>query len=82
MGGGSLAEFSLALSGIAGRTIVDRTGLTGTFDLALTWDADLAAGQGVSLFAAVQEQLGLRLDAQRGPVDVLVVDRAEPPAED
>ena len=53
----------------------------GTFDLALTWDADLRRGQGVSLFTAVEEQLGLKLEARRGLVDVLVIDRAEPPAE-
>jgi uncharacterized protein (TIGR03435 family) len=81
VGGGGLAEFSLALSGIVGRTVVDRTGMDGAYDLALTWDADLAAGQGVSLFTAVREQLGLKLEARRGPVEVLVVDRVEPPAE-
>jgi len=64
-----------------GGLTVDRTGLTGTFDLALTWDPDLSAGQGVSMFA-VQEQLGLKLDARRGPVAVLVIDNAELPAED
>lgn len=81
MGGGGLEDFGLALSGMVERTVVDRIGLAGTFDLALTWDADLTAGEGVSLFAAVQEQLGLKLEARRGPVEVLVIDRAEPPAE-
>lgn len=80
--GGPMEEFSRALSGMLGQTVVDRTGITGTVDLTLTWDADLTAGGGVSLFAAAPEQLGLRLEASRGPVSVLVIDRAELPAED
>lgn len=81
MAGGGLEEFSLGLAGMVGRPIVDETGLSGLFDLTLLWEADLAGGQGVSLFAAIQEQLGLRLEPQRGPIDVLVIDRAEPPTE-
>jgi len=80
------------LSPIAGRSIIDRTGLTGGFDLELTWTPDLPSGNaadgpppandGPSLFTAMQEQLGLKLDAQRGPVDVLVIDSAVRPVED
>ncbi|HZM96697.1 MAG TPA: TIGR03435 family protein [Vicinamibacterales bacterium] len=40
------------------------------------------SGDSVSLYTAVQEQLGLRLDAQRGPVDVLVIESAQRPVED
>jgi uncharacterized protein (TIGR03435 family) len=81
IGGTPVADLARALSAQLRQTVIDRTGLSGTFDATLTWDPDLTAGQGVSVFAAVQEQLELRLDATRGPVSVLVVDRAELPAD-
>jgi uncharacterized protein (TIGR03435 family) len=60
------------------RTVVDNTGLSGIFDLELQWnDTD-----GPLLVTAVQEQLGLKLEPQRGPVQVLVFDSAERPTED
>ena len=78
------------LSGIMGRTVVDRTGLTGRYDFTLEWNPeDLSYGNGFdpatssanapgpSIFTSLQEQLGLRLDSQRGPVDVLFIDHAE-----
>jgi uncharacterized protein (TIGR03435 family) len=58
---------------------VDKTGLTGVFDAELVW-SDSEAGP--SLFTAIQEQLGLKLEAQRGPVDVLVIDHVERPTPD
>ena len=70
----------------ADRVVVDRTGLAGKFDWDLQWTVDpleaAAAGAGVSLFTAVREQLGLRLEGQRAVVDVLVVERVEKPAPD
>jgi len=76
-----------------GRHVVDRTALEGSYDLELEWSSDLglqqappgAAGateltpEGLSLFTALQEQLGLRLQPDRGPVNVVVIDSAEPP---
>jgi len=70
------------LSKIAGRTVVDKTGIEGTYDVALNWnpdellqpDRDSAASESASLFTAIQEQLGLRLEVQRGLVDILVID--------
>ena len=73
------------------RVVTDKTGLTGNFDFDLTFTPDqLPQGpgpagapapavdqNGPSIFTALQEQLGLKLDAQRGPVDVLVVERVE-----
>lgn len=70
----------------AGRPVTDATGLQGVFDFTLEWDpqadlrvgtADAAVGQGASIFTALQEQLGLRLESGKGPVEVLVVDRME-----
>ena len=77
------------LSLLAGRPVVNRTGLTGSFDVDLAYTPDAAFGppapfaraDGPSLFTGLQEQLGLRLDAARGPVDVLVIDRVEQPTE-
>ena len=79
------------LSSFVGRTVVDRTGLTGEWDLDLTWTPDepsrAAAAtavdpNGPSLFTALQEQLGLKLESTKGPVEVLVVDRVDRPSED
>ena len=75
----SLANF------VVGQVIVDRTFLTGTYDIELRWgDAPgTAAGTSTdaSIFTALQEQLGLKLESTRGEADVLVVDRAEMPRE-
>jgi uncharacterized protein (TIGR03435 family) len=72
--------------------VVDRTGLTGAFDFELTFapqpgvgSADPAAGaveRAPSVFVALQDQLGLKLEARKAPVDVLVVDRIERPTPD
>ena len=74
---------SLLLSSAAERVVVNRTGLTGRFDVELEWSPE----QGVatdkpSIFTAVQEQLSLKLEPGRGPVDVLVIDRVARPTED
>jgi uncharacterized protein (TIGR03435 family) len=66
-----------------GRPVVDRTGLSGRFDFTLTWAPEGSADTDApSIFTAVQEQLGLKLEPARGPVDVLVVDSAQRPIPD
>ena len=75
----AMADIGRTLSLVAERQVVDKTGLTAKYDLDLTWKDD---AEGPSLFTAIQEQLGLKLDAQRGPVDVLVIDSAQRPTED
>ena len=78
-----LEAFTRNMAGAAGRIIVDKTGLTGTFDMVLRFnpDANDTSSDLPSLFAAVQEQLGLKLDAQTAPAEVLVIDRVERPTE-
>lgn len=70
------------LDGVTGRLIVDRTGLTGRLDYDLTWTPQVLDPSAASFLTAVHEQLGLRLEATNGPVDVLVIDAAEKPAPD
>jgi uncharacterized protein (TIGR03435 family) len=68
-----------------GRPVVDKTGLTGNYDFELQWsagDPPPADSAAPSIFTAVQEQLGLKLESTKGPVDVLVIDRAERPTDD
>jgi uncharacterized protein (TIGR03435 family) len=87
----SMKRFAdMVLSRVLGRTVIDKTGLTGeyNFTLRLTPDAppkpdpsDAAApppDQAATMFSnAVQEQLGLKIEAQKGPVEVLVIDHVE-----
>jgi len=71
-----------ALSGSAGRLIVDRTDLKGKYEVALQWAFnDEVANAGPSLFTALQEQLGLKLEPAKAPVDVVVIDHIERPSE-
>jgi uncharacterized protein (TIGR03435 family) len=74
------------------RPILDRTGLEGTFDIELTFspirpglpgrDLPTPATANPSLFTALQEQLGLKLESTKGPVDVIVIDHVEKPTPD
>jgi uncharacterized protein (TIGR03435 family) len=66
------------------RVIVDSTGLTGNWDLDLAFVNQVqdANGDAPSLFTALEEQLGLKLEAGRAPVDVIVIDRLERPTPD
>jgi uncharacterized protein (TIGR03435 family) len=97
LSGASMSQFANSLTIWVGRIVVDRTELAGGYDFTLRWTPDqmpqgfdkkLAAGgiaaadpNGPSIFTALQEQLGLKLDARKGPVDVLVITRAEHPTE-
>jgi uncharacterized protein (TIGR03435 family) len=85
-------ELTFFLRSELGRPVVDATGLTGKYDFKLDWvpdesqpnsggDAPPPDATGASIFAAIQEQLGLKLEAMKGPVEVLVIDHVEKPSE-
>jgi uncharacterized protein (TIGR03435 family) len=90
---GKCASISLMLDGTlqstVQRRVLDETGLAGVFDIDLTWDPtfELPADQRApsdapSIFTALREQLGLRLEPGKARVPVLVIDSVEPPTED
>jgi uncharacterized protein (TIGR03435 family) len=72
------------LSQLTGRPVTDATGLTGTFEINLRWtpESQEATADAPSLFTALPEQLGLRLDARRGPIRMLIIDSVERPTAD
>ena len=84
---------ALAQFGNLGRQVIDRTGLTGNFDVHLEYAPDEGLGggppgqgpsadsAGPSIFTAIQEQLGLKLEPSRAPVETLIVDHVERPTE-
>jgi uncharacterized protein (TIGR03435 family) len=61
------------------RPVINRTGLAGRFNAHLEFDRDSVETSGISIFTAVQEQLGLKLEPSKGPVPILVVDHVEKP---
>jgi uncharacterized protein (TIGR03435 family) len=86
-----MAMLASLLEGPAKRLVIDRTGLTGNWDLEVNYTPDqsqvppgveLPSGidpNGPSLFTAIEEQLGLKLRPARGPVEVLVIDSVQQP---
>jgi uncharacterized protein (TIGR03435 family) len=74
-----ISTFAHYLSPILGRIVLDRTGLAGAFDIKLEWAPD-DDPSGPSIFTAVQEQLGLKLESAKSPVEILVIEHAEKPA--
>lgn len=75
----SLETLARVFTGTVGRTVIDRTNLQGRFDVDLRWATSLDDREGVSIFTAIQEQLGLKLEAAHETMDVLVIDRVERP---
>jgi uncharacterized protein (TIGR03435 family) len=89
--GGDMRDVALTLGSVLQKTVVDKTGLRGKYDFTLRWATEqLSTVPGTptadadkfpSIFTALREQLGLRLDSTKGPLEVLVIDRAEKPSE-
>jgi bla regulator protein blaR1 len=95
LGGFPLSQFANALQGAAGRMVIDRTDLSGNWDAELTFLPDRQGPPGAlppgveppdpnapNLFTALQEQLGLKLESTKAPVDVLIIDHVEQPTAD
>lgn len=81
----SMSDLASLLNDRAGRTVLDKTHLTERYDLSLRWKPDNdveAAGPALpSLFTAMQEQLGLRLEPAKAAIEILVIDHVERPSE-
>lgn len=77
-----MAEFARALEGILDRPVIDKTGFGGSFDTHFDYlpdDAVDATGPDASIFIVLEERFGLKLDSGRGPMEMLIIDRAERP---
>jgi uncharacterized protein (TIGR03435 family) len=92
-GAGSLKGLVIFLSNLSGRPVIDKTGLTGSYDYHMELPQDdfpitatdgltqASASAGAAVFAAMEQQLGLKLESAKAPVDVLVIDHVEKPSE-
>jgi uncharacterized protein (TIGR03435 family) len=81
----SMADFGFCMQFFLDRPIVDQTGLAGKYDFNLKWSFDETEASSnpnaaPGLFTAVQEQLGLKLEAVKAPADVIVIDHVERPS--
>ena len=80
----SLRYLAEELSRRLSRKVIDQTRLTGEFDFNLRWAPDAADGNslpdGPSIFTAMQEQLGLKLESSKAPVDEIIIDHIEKPS--
>jgi uncharacterized protein (TIGR03435 family) len=81
----SMPDFALNMNLYEDRPVIDQTSLRGRYDFTLKWTYDISreseAGAPPSLFTAIKEQLGLRMDAVKGPAEVFVIDHVERPSE-
>jgi uncharacterized protein (TIGR03435 family) len=85
----TMAALANVFSNWLERVVLDKTGLAGKYNIRLEWTPDetapssepeIASRPGASLFSAVEQQLGLKLEARKGPVEILVIESAEKPS--
>jgi uncharacterized protein (TIGR03435 family) len=77
-----IASLAASLSNHVGRMIIDKTGLTGNYEINLTFSWNDEPGDATpSIFTALQDQLGLKLEPAKAPVDSVVIDHIERPSE-
>ena len=87
LGGTTMEKLAAYLVRPVRSTVVDRTGLTGSYDVELAWGRESltpssgSTPEGPSIFTAVREQLGLKLELRREPMDVVVIDHVERPTD-
>jgi uncharacterized protein (TIGR03435 family) len=82
----SVQELVNTLSNLTDRPLLNRTGLTGEFDFTIEYERDpdlpgLSGSVSPAMFRAFEEELGLKVEATRASMDVLVIDHAEKPSE-
>jgi uncharacterized protein (TIGR03435 family) len=77
---GHVSNLIYGLPGAVGRLVIDKTGITGEYDIDLTWARD-SDSEGPSIFTALEEQLGLKLETAKAMADVVVIDHIERPSE-
>jgi uncharacterized protein (TIGR03435 family) len=91
-----LSGLAVGLSDLLGLIVIDKTNLSGLYDFKMKWTPDVNQSTGIfgavnvptrenqnapSIFTAIQEQLGLKLESSKGPVKVLVIDSVQKPSE-
>jgi len=77
MTNGTLQDFGEFLARSQGRPVLDKTGLPGRYHIVIAYATEHSTEPGPDIFTAIQEQLGLKLESQKGPIDVIKVDRAD-----
>lgn len=76
----SMARLADDLMGETQRPVIDRTAIAGEFDFRIDYAVDGHSETGPSIYTALQEQAGLKLQAAKGPIEMLIIEKAERPA--